>query len=108
MSKYVFKKARFITTAIWPKDYPVLKDDPGHVLPEIAVAGRSNVGKSSLFNHLFESKGLVKTSSVPGRPKLLTFLSLMTSWLLWTFLDMVLHRFLYPPKNNGDQWWNVI
>src|ERR1700682_1507666 len=73
MSTLAFKNARFIKTSIWPKDYPVLKDDRGHLLTEIAVAGRSNVGKSSLLNHLFESKGLVKTSSVPGKTQAINF-----------------------------------
>lgn len=66
-------KARFIKTAIFPKDYPVIRNLKGHILPEIAVAGRSNVGKSSLLNHLFQSKNLVKTSSTPGKTQALNF-----------------------------------
>lgn len=65
--------AKFIKTAIQPKDYPVLRDKSGKLLPEIAVAGRSNVGKSSLLNHLFHTKNLVKTSSTPGKTQALNF-----------------------------------
>jgi len=68
-------KARFIKTAILPKDYPVIRNAKGHVLPEVAVAGRSNVGKSSLLNHLFHTKHLVKTSSTPGKTQALNFFS---------------------------------
>lgn len=66
-------KARFIKTAIQPKDYPVIRNSKGIILPEIAVAGRSNVGKSSLLNDLFHSKHLVKTSSTPGKTQALNF-----------------------------------
>lgn len=72
MSKMV-SKARFVKTAIFPKDYPIIRNIKGHILPEIAVAGRSNVGKSSLLNHLFQAKNLVKTSSTPGKTQALNF-----------------------------------
>ena len=66
-------KARFVKTATLPKDYPVIRNEQGNILPEVAVAGRSNVGKSSLLNHLFQSKHLVKTSSTPGKTQTLNF-----------------------------------
>lgn len=66
-------KAKFIKTAILPKDYPIIRNAKGNVLPEVAVAGRSNVGKSSVLNHLFQTKHLVKTSSTPGKTQALNF-----------------------------------
>ena len=45
--------AKFITTALLAKDYPQIRNQAGKLLPEVAVVGRSNVGKSSLLNHLF-------------------------------------------------------
>jgi GTP-binding protein len=66
-------KAKFIKTAILPKDYPVIRNAKGQTLLEVAVAGRSNVGKSSLLNDLFHSKNLVKTSSTPGKTQALNF-----------------------------------
>ena len=61
------KSARFVTSAVKPEHYP----PPD--LPEVAFAGRSNVGKSSLLNILLNRKRLVKTSSTPGRTQLINF-----------------------------------
>lgn len=68
-----FQNAKFKTTAVQAKDYPLLKTLAGDLMPEIAVAGRSNVGKSSLLNHFFHSKDLVKTSSTPGKTQAINF-----------------------------------
>jgi GTP-binding protein len=68
-----YKNAQFNTTAVNSKGYPTLKLDSGEFQPEIAIAGRSNVGKSSLLNHLFHTKGLVKTSSTPGKTQAINF-----------------------------------
>jgi len=59
--------AEFITSAVRQTQYPQAS------LPEVAFAGRSNVGKSSLINTLVNKKHLVKTSSRPGRTQTLNF-----------------------------------
>jgi GTP-binding protein len=61
------KSAAFITSAVKPSQYPLPER------PEVAFAGRSNVGKSSLINMLLGRKNLVKTSSTPGRTQTLNF-----------------------------------
>ncbi len=59
--------AQFVTSAVKPAQYPPAD------LPEVAFAGRSNVGKSSLINKLVNRRRLVKTSGTPGRTQLLNF-----------------------------------
>jgi GTP-binding protein len=59
--------AEFIKSATQPSEYP-----PGN-LPEIAIAGKSNVGKSSLINTMVNRKNLARTSSSPGRTQLINF-----------------------------------
>ena len=59
--------ARFVVTAVEPKGYPEGKR------PEIAFAGRSNVGKSSMINALSGRRKLVRVSGTPGRTRALNF-----------------------------------
>jgi GTP-binding protein len=54
-----------------------LKDLPSDHLPEIAIAGKSNVGKSSLLNRLMNRRGLAKTSQTPGKTRCLNYFLLM-------------------------------
>ena len=105
MSSPIFTQARFITTAMAPKDYPVLKDDRGQFLPEIAVAGRSNVGKSSLLNHLFQSKGLVKTSSIPGKTQAINFFVVDDQL---TFVDLPGYGYAQVPLFTRKHWGPMV
>ncbi|MBU1209033.1 MAG: ribosome biogenesis GTP-binding protein YihA/YsxC [Proteobacteria bacterium] len=59
--------AEFIKSATKPSEYPAEN------FPEVAIAGKSNVGKSSLINTLVNRKNLAKTSSSPGRTQLINF-----------------------------------
>jgi GTP-binding protein len=61
------KRADFVTSATEPSGYPPEE------LPEIAFAGRSNVGKSSLINRLVGHARLARTSQTPGRTRLLNW-----------------------------------
>ncbi|OOC58320.1 ribosome biogenesis GTP-binding protein YihA/YsxC [Paenibacillus ihbetae] len=60
-------KAEFVISAVGPAQYP---ED---ALPEIALAGRSNVGKSSLINRMISRKNLARTSATPGKTQQLNY-----------------------------------
>lgn len=100
-----FANARFIKTALLPQDYPILKDQSGNVLPEIAIAGRSNVGKSSLLNHLFRSQKLVKTSSTPGKTQAINF---FTSSDKLCFVDLPGYGYAQVPLSVKKQWGPMV
>ncbi|HBA87719.1 MAG TPA: YihA family ribosome biogenesis GTP-binding protein [Geobacter sp.] len=72
----IVKKTEFIKSATKPAHYP--EGD----LPEVAFAGRSNVGKSSLVNVLVNRKNLVRTSSTPGRTQLINFFQVNDDFML--------------------------
>lgn len=72
----IVKNTQFIKSATKPAHYP--EGD----LPEIAFAGRSNVGKSSLVNVLVNRKNLVRTSSTPGRTQLINFFQVNDDFML--------------------------
>lgn len=63
----IIKNSNYAVSAVKESQYP--KDN----LPEIALAGRSNVGKSSLINTLLKKKNLARTSSQPGKTQTLNF-----------------------------------
>lgn len=98
-------KALFIKTAKLARDYPIIRNIKGSILPEIAVAGRSNVGKSSLLNHLFHSKSLVKTSSTPGKTQALNFFSFEDKW---AFADLPGYGYAQVSQGTRKEWGPMV
>ena len=76
MKKVLFSHPQFIKSALKEADFPQLRDKGGKTMCEIALIGRSNVGKSSLLNHLIQKKHLAKVSATPGKTQLLNFFSI--------------------------------
>jgi len=91
--------ADFVTSA------PALKSCPAADWPEIAFAGRSNVGKSSLINCLLNRKGLVRTSSTPGRTQLLNFFAINEAFY---FVDLPGYGFARAPRAVREQWQPMV
>ncbi len=71
-----------IRSAEFLKSSPTVAECPRDNLPEFAFIGRSNVGKSSLINALVNHKGLAKTSSTPGKTKLINHFIINSQWYL--------------------------
>ena len=91
--------AEFVTSATNPAQYPPVK------FPEMAFAGRSNVGKSSLINTLVNRKRLVKTSSTPGRTQLINFFDINN---LITFVDLPGYGYAKVPTAVRKKWGPMI
>ena len=85
------------------KSAPALKFLPDPIVPEIAVAGRSNVGKSSLLNALTNRNGLARTSNTPGRTQELNFFDVGNPPTL-RLVDMPGYGFAKAPKDMVKQW----
>jgi GTP-binding protein len=95
--------AQFIRSVVHADGYP--KDG----LPEIALAGRSNVGKSSLINRVLEHAGLAKTSNTPGRTQALNYYRIEArdepSFYL---VDMPGYGFAKVSKDRRAEWGQLI
>jgi GTP-binding protein len=85
------------------KSAPELKFLPDPDVPEIAFAGRSNVGKSSLLNALTNRKGLARTSNTPGRTQELNFFDVGQP-LQMRLVDMPGYGFAEAPKDMVKRW----
>jgi GTP-binding protein len=93
------KSAEFVTSAVKPSQYP----PPDR--REIAFAGRSNVGKSSLMNALLSRKNLVKTSSTPGRTQTVNFFSINDRFY---FVDLPGYGYAKVPKAVRKSWGPMV
>ena len=85
------------------KSAPGLKFLPDPEFPEIAFAGRSNVGKSSLLNALTNRKGLARTSNTPGRTQELNFFDVGRPPQI-RLVDMPGYGFAEAPKDLVKRW----
>ncbi len=96
---FVIKSAEFITSAVHPDQYP--RDES----PEVAFAGRSNVGKSALINCLVQRKNLVRTSRTPGRTQLINFFKINDSF---RFVDLPGYGYAKVSQSLRATWGPMI
>jgi GTP-binding protein len=93
------QSATFVRSAVdktgWPKD----------ARPQVAFVGRSNVGKSSLINNLLNRKGLVKTSSKPGKTREINFFDINGSFY---FVDLPGFGYARAPGRVQRSWGPMI
>jgi len=91
--------AAFVKSAVLPSQYP------SGFLPEIAFAGRSNVGKSSLINTLTQRRGLARTSNAPGCTQLINFFTVNDRLSL---VDLPGYGFARVPEAVKKNWGPMV
>jgi GTP-binding protein len=78
-------------------------------LPQVAFAGRSNVGKSSLINTLLNRKSLVKTSKIPGKTQMINFFRVdMVDYPSIYLVDLPGYGYAKAPKEVSRSWNDLI
>lgn len=92
-------KSSFEITAVKPEQYPAGD------LPEVAFAGRSNVGKSSIINTLLNRRGLARVSGEPGKTRGINFFNIDGTMY---FVDLPGYGFAKVSKEQKASWGNMI
>ncbi len=93
------KEASFVGSFVKPEQFP------DEMMPEIALAGRSNVGKSSLINTLLGRKKLAKTSGAPGKTRTINFYRINQNFF---FVDLPGYGYAKVSKKERDSWGKMI
>jgi GTP-binding protein len=91
--------AEFLISAMSPSQYP------RQLLPEVAFAGRSNVGKSSLLNTLVHRQGLAKTSATPGKTQAINFFLINQRFRL---VDLPGYGYAKVPREIQARWQPMV
>ena len=86
------------------KSAPQLQHLPNPTVPEIAFAGRSNVGKSSLINAVTNRNKLARASNTPGRTQELNYFDVGREPLVFRLVDMPGYGFAEAPKDMVKRW----
>lgn len=94
-----FKWSEHITSAVKPEGYPEGE------LPEIAMVGRSNVGKSSVINFLTGRKSLARVGNTPGKTRLINFFSLEDKLML---VDLPGYGYAQVSKEERQRWGKIV
>ncbi len=95
----IIKKSRFV------QSLSAFASFPGQGLPEIAMAGKSNVGKSSLINSLTNNSKLARISSEPGKTRLVNLYLINEAFFL---VDLPGYGFAKAPKQERHRWAEMI
>jgi len=93
------RKVEFLISAVTPEQYP-----EGNK-PELAVSGRSNVGKSSLINKLTNRKNLAKVGKTPGKTQTINFFNIDDEWYL---VDLPGYGYAKVSRRTKAQWGKMM
>ena len=95
----IIRKAEIIISAVKKQQYP------DTLVPEIAFAGKSNVGKSSMINALLNRRSLARTSSQPGKTQTLNFYNINDEF---NFVDLPGYGYAKVSKSEQANWAAMI
>ena len=93
------REAVFLASAARPEQFPRTP------WPEIAFAGRSNVGKSSVINRLFSRRDLARVSSTPGRTRTINFYQVDERAV---FVDLPGYGYAKVSRAVQEAWWRLV
>ena len=99
MKPFDIKRAEFVTSVGQGQSYPA------PLACEIAIVGRSNVGKSSLINCLCNNRKLAKTSATPGKTRMINYFLLNGEWYL---VDLPGYGFAKTSKTERTNWGELM
>jgi GTP-binding protein len=95
----MFEKQKFIASAFSISELPKEK------LPEVVLCGRSNVGKSTFINSLFNRKNLAKTSSTPGKTRSINYYNIDSKFYV---VDLPGYGYAKISQTERKKWGNLI
>lgn len=91
--------AKMVISAVSPKQYPQ------KALPEIALAGRSNVGKSTFINRMIQRRDIARTSSKPGKTRTINFYNINDAFYL---VDVPGYGYAQVSKEEREKWGGMM
>ncbi len=94
--------AELLTSAAGPEGFPE------HGLPEVAILGRSNVGKSSLINRITARRSLARTSATPGKTRLLNFFRVTRPEGALVLVDLPGYGYAKVSKHERRGWQQLV
>lgn len=95
----MIRSAEYIASAVNPSQYPAGD------CPEIALVGRSNVGKSSLINRVINRRNLARTGNTPGKTQTLNFYRINDAWY---FVDLPGYGYANVSKDTRSGWGKMM
>jgi len=96
-----YREVEFVKSAYMKDSWPTIRNERNQSLPEVAVAGRANAGKSSLLNDLWQKPDLAKASNFPGQTRSLDFFTVDRQL---AFIDIPGYGFSKVTEEEREQW----